>query len=163
MKSTKFLLSLLAFTMVAWTSSAREASAAGPALAIVVPDASPLQDISMANLKELFLLEVLQVPGSAAKVKFFAMPDNSPAQKIALSVIYKMSAADLKRLWLKKVFRNEIATEPTSVSGAGALGSAIAGQKGGVGYCLNSEIPAGLRAVKVDGKSPEDAGYSLVE
>lgn len=161
MKSTKFLLlSLMAFAMAAWT---RPAPAAGPALAIVVPDASSLQDISMANLKELFLLEVLQVPGTDAKLKFFAMPDNSPAHKIALSVIYGMSAADLKRLWLKKVFRNEIATEPTSVSGAGALGSAIAGQKGGVGYCLLSEIPAGMRAVKVDGKLPGDAGYSLVE
>lgn len=162
MKSTNILVVSLA--ALALAAGPRPAESAGSALAIVVPDASALQNINKANLKELFLLEVLQVPGTTDKLKFYAMPDNSPAHKIALSAIYGMpSAADLKRLWLKKVFRNEIATEPTTVSGAAALGSAMAGQKGGVGYCLVTEIPAGMRAVKVDGKSPGDAGYSLVE
>ena len=161
MKPKKFLffpiaaLALLAWSLPVW--------APVPKLAIVVSAASPLQNIAMKDLKDAFLLEVLEVPGTSARLKFFAMPDQSPAHKIALSAIYKMSAADLKRLWLKKVFQNTIVSEPSSVSGSAELGQMLARETGGIGYCLDSEIPAGVRAVKVDGKSTEDAEYPLAE
>jgi hypothetical protein len=76
-------------------------------------------------------------------------------------MIYEMSEAQFRQYWIAKVFRAEAASGPRIVYSnemAAELATAI---PGAVAFVDASQVPKGLKVLKIDGHLPGEKGYPL--
>ena len=80
---------------------------------------------------------------------------------IVLKTIYQMSEAQFRQYWIAKVFRAEAAAGPRIVYSNEASAELVAALPGAVALVDASQVPKGLKVLRVDGHLPGDKGYPL--
>jgi ABC-type phosphate transport system substrate-binding protein len=136
---------------------------AGDALVVIVNSANPVDNLSMGELKKLFLSDrsrwdtgkavapVMLAPGAAERIAF-------------LKAVCGMSDADLSKYFMQAAFTGKSATPPKEVGSAAAVKAFVAGSPGAIGFVKAGDLPAGdttVKTVKVDGAAASDTGYKL--
>ena len=82
-------------------------------------------------------------------------------REVVLKTIYQMSEAQFRQYWIAKVFRAEAASGPRIVYSnemAAELASSI---PGAVAFVDATQVPKGLKVVKINGSLPGEKGYPL--
>jgi ABC-type phosphate transport system substrate-binding protein len=132
----------------------------GDDLAIVVNKNSTLDNVTQAELVKILREEKSK---SADGVRFvvLAREPGSAERSAALKSIFQMTEAEYQKYFLQATFVGAVQAAPKVVSGAAATRQFVAGNPGAVGYLRGSDVDDSVKVVKVDGKSPGDAGYSL--
>ncbi len=138
---------------------AGEAMAAAPLrLQILVTKSSSLQNISVADLRQLFRGRLLSFAGQSA------VPLNHPpraADRIIFDrLVLGMNADEISRYWVDQKIRGGT-TPPRIVDSVGLLLRTIARLPGAVGYVREGFTAPDVRAIAIDGKMPTDPGYPL--
>jgi hypothetical protein len=80
---------------------------------------------------------------------------------ILLNRILKMSEAEYQQYWTKKVYSGEVSREPLAVFSNGMQLEAVRTEKGGIALIKAQDIRSGVKVLKIDGRLPGTAGYSL--
>ena len=139
--------------------SAPSASQDGNVAIVVRPDV-PVDNLSFAELRRLMLGD-RQFWSSNLRVTLLVRAPGARERDVVLKTIYQMSEAQFRQYWIAKVFRAEAASGPRIVYSnemAVELASSI---PGAVAFVEATQIPKGLKVLKIDGLMPGDRGYRL--
>jgi hypothetical protein len=129
-------------------------------IAIVVRTDVPVDNLSFAELRRLMLGD-RQFWASNLKVTLLVRAPGAREREVVLKTIYQMSEAQFRQYWIAKVFRAEAAAGPRIVYSnetAAELASAI---PGAVAFVDATQVPKGLKVVKINGAMPGEKGYPL--
>lgn len=146
----KIILSLLLLSSVA---------AAGP-VAIVVSQDLPVDDMSFADVRKLFLGE-RQFWTPKLRVVLLMRAPVAPERDVVLRSIYQMSEAQFRQYWISKVFRADVSAGPKIVYSNDMANDLVSAIPGAVAFIDAGQIPKGLKVLKIDGKLPSDKAYPL--
>jgi ABC-type phosphate transport system substrate-binding protein len=166
MKKNNSLASAFAILAVAvgicWMASVTPVEAAGDPIVVIVNNANPVDNLSIGELKKLFLGDRSRWDTGKAVAPVMLAP-GAPERAAFLKIVCGMNDADLGKYFLQAAFTGKSATPPKEVSSAAALKSFVASSPGGIGFIKASDLPAGdttVKAVKVDTVA-SDPGYKI--
>ena len=130
------------------------------ALAVIVNVNNPLLNVSLEDLRKYFLLERKFWP-NGLKVAPFLCPSESVEQQILLDKLFQMSSAELRKYWVAKLFSGQIAAIPTVARNSGMATAVVAKSESAIAVMVAGNLPAGVRCLTVNGRTPMDPDYPL--
>lgn len=129
-------------------------------VAIIVNKQNPVSSVSLTELTKLLKQEKQYWEGGK-KVYVILQEAGSNEKKIVLKRVYQMTDEDLKKYWLGKMFRGEIASFPKTLGSSEAVKRFISQVPNAIGFIDSSVVDSSVKALNVDGKSPGQEGYPL--
>jgi hypothetical protein len=155
------LLALVGVVLAALVSLAPRPLRAGNdvALAIIVSPTSKLSNVSMADLRRVFESERLTDPDGT---KLIAL--NHPPKTVDRvgfdQVVLGMDPEAVGRFWIDRKIRGGNGP-PRTVESLATLRRVVEKLPGAIGYIRPGQLSNEVRAIRVDGKLPEDPGYPV--
>lgn len=126
-------------------------------LAIVVNQSSDIDNLTLDQVRRIFLGQSLQLPnGKHADVAFLA-----PEQGRFAKQVLGFPADAVRRRWVALVFRSESNTLPPEFARPEQLKQFLLEHETGVVFLPLSAVDARMKVVRINGKSPNDPGYPL--
>lgn len=129
-------------------------------VAVIVNKDNPVTSVSTADLAKIMKQEKQYWEGGK-KVYLILQEAGSSEKKIVLQRIYKMSDEDLKKYWLGKMFRGEIASFPKTLGSSEAVKRFISQVPNAIGFIDSSAADSSVKVLSIDGKAPGEKGYLL--
>jgi hypothetical protein len=124
-------------------------------VAVVVRPDSPVDDLTLSQTRKL-LLGDQQFWNSKLRVTLLLRAPAARERDVVLRVIYRMSEAEFRQYWISRMFRAESTSGPKEM--ATELVNVLPGS---VAFVDASQVPKGLKILRIDGKLPGQAGYPL--
>ena len=134
--------------------------AAATDIAVVVRPDSPVDDLTLSQTRRLLLGEQ-QFWNSKLRVTLLLRAPVARERDVVLRVIYGMSEAEFRQFWISKMFRAESTSGPKVVYSNEMATELVSALPGSVAFVDASQVPKGLKVLKIDGKLPGQAGYPL--
>jgi hypothetical protein len=138
---------------------AQEDEAASP-LAIVVHKDTAVDDLSMNELRSIFLADQQFWPDRTRIILLVRAPQ-SDERDFVLNRIYQMSEAQFRQYWIAKMFRAEVPRGPKIVFSTDMTLDLVIAIPGSISFIRSDEVTDDVKVVRVDGALPADAGYPL--
>jgi len=128
-------------------------------LAVIVAPESKLTNISVADLRRVFQSERLTDPDGSKLI-----PLNHPPKTVDRvgfdQVVLGMDPETVGRFWIDRKIRGG-SGPPRTVESLATLRRVVEKLPGALGYLRPAQLSSEVRAVRVDGKLPEDPGYPV--
>jgi len=128
-------------------------------LAVVVAKSSSVQDLSLAELRRIFTNEG-DSDGSGQRYLPFNHPPHTTDRVGFDQIVLGMSADDVSQFWIERKIRG-LPGPPRSVDSLSLLLRLIGRLPGGIGYARPAQLTADVRAIRVNGKLPNEGDYPL--
>lgn len=129
-------------------------------LAIVVKTEVPVDNLTFSELRKL-MLGNRQFWSSNLRVTLLIRAPGTRERDAVLKTIYQMSEAQFQQYWIAKVFREEATSGPRIVYSNEMATDLVAAIPGAVAFLEASQVPKGLKVLKIDGRLPGEKGYAL--
>jgi ABC-type phosphate transport system substrate-binding protein len=130
-------------------------------LAIIVHKSNPIQNLSLAELREYFLAERSHW-STRQKIRVAMREPGSPEREAVLRLICGMNRdQDFTTYFLHAKFSEQTIDEPRSLDSAPNMIRFVANVAGAIGYVRADEVDPSVRVITVDNASPGDPGYKL--
>jgi hypothetical protein len=129
------------------------------ALAIIVSPSSKLTNISLSDLRRVFESERLTDPDGNKLIALNHPPKTADRVGFDL-VVLRMDSEAVGRFWIDRKIRGG-SGPPRTVESLATLRRVVEKLPGAIGYIRPGQLSNEVRAVRVDGKLPEDAGYPV--
>ncbi len=127
------------------------------ALAIIVGRNSKLTNISLSELRQVFQSD--KVPSGERLIALNHPPKT--ADRVGFDqVVLGMDPEAVGRFWIARKVHGE-AGAPRTVATLGTLRRVVEKLPGAIGYIRPGQLSSQVRAIRVDGKLPEDPGYRV--
>ncbi len=130
------------------------------AVAIVVHPQVAVDDLSLAQLKSIFMAEQQHWP-DRSRITLLVRAAIAPERDLVLTEIYGMSEDRYRQYWIGKMFRSEVASGPKIVFSTDMLRDLVTVIPGAIGFVPVSEVGPDLKVIRIDGGLPGDEGYPL--
>jgi ABC-type phosphate transport system substrate-binding protein len=147
---------------IGWMASVSPVDAAGEPIVVIVNNANPVENLSLGELKKLFLGDRSRWDTGKAVAPVMLGP-GAPERTAFLKIVCGMNDAELAKYFLQAAFTGKSATPPKEVGSAAAVKSFVAGSPGAIGFIKAGDLPAGdttVKVVKVD-TTASDPGYKI--
>jgi hypothetical protein len=128
-------------------------------LAVIVSPASKLTNISLADLRRVFQSERLTDPDGNRLIALNHPPKTVDRVGFDQTVM-GMDADAVGRFWIDRKIRGG-SGPPRTVESLTTLRRVVEKLPGAIGYLRPGQLSNEVRAIRVDGKLPEDPGYPL--
>lgn len=129
-------------------------------LAIVVNITNPVNDLSMEELRKLFLGRKTRWP-NGRRVAVAMLDDQYVERKSALRQIYHMDESAYREYRIRATFRGDVFIPPRTLSSPELMRKFVFNAPGAIGYLRASDLDDTVKVVKINGRLPEDKDYSL--
>lgn len=129
-------------------------------LAVVVNKSVKLDDVSSGDLQKYFKADKSKTP-DGTKIIIVMIDVGHPERDAALKYIYKMSESEYTEFFVSATFTGAVQAAPKALPSAAAMKKYIADTPGAIGYIRASDADDTVKVLKVDGKAPGEAEYSL--
>lgn len=129
-------------------------------LAIVVNPDNPTTDITLSQLRAMFLGE-RKWWSNRHRVVLAGMRRNTPEWQAVRRVIYKMDRRELDHYYLYQSFKGEAPSLPTTMPAPADVKKFVVSTPGALGYLRASDVDGSVKVVRVNGLLPGDDGYPL--
>ena len=129
-------------------------------VAIIVHRSNPIDQLSLRELRRIFLLEVQNWP-NGRRITLVMREKGQPAREEAIRLVCDMSEVEFERHLLFQTFRGDLAWGPRSIASAGAMLRFVFNAPGAIGYVPAAQVDGTTKVLRIDGLLPEDAGYPL--
>ncbi len=136
------------------------ARAQEPAIAIVVHKDAPVDNLSMEELRSIFLAD-RQFWGDRTRISLLVRAPKSDERTFVLDRIYQMTEAQFRQYWIAKMFRAEIPRGPKIVFSTDMTLDLVVAVPGSISFMRASDVTDDVKVVSIDGKRPSDDGYPL--
>lgn len=133
---------------------------AGGEIAVIVSKVNPTDAISFKELVKIFKQEK-QYWGGGKKIYLILREAGSAEKQLVLKRVYEMEDEELKKFWLGKLFRQEIASFPKTLSSNEAVKRFVSQVPNAVGVIDASFVDDSVKVLRIDGKGPGESGYAL--
>ena len=153
---------LLALVLIAAAGSfaSRVDAQAIEAVAIVVHPDVPVDELTLAELRSIFLAE-RQYWQDRSRITLLVRAAIAPERDLILTEIYGMSEDRYRQYWIGKMFRSEVASGPKIVFSTDMLRDLVTVIPGSIGFVPVSDVGPGLKIIRINGMLPGDEGYPL--
>jgi ABC-type phosphate transport system substrate-binding protein len=138
-----------------WAQTTREAD-----VAVVVNEETPVADLSLAEVRKVFLGE-RQYWNSKLPVVLLIRAPVARERDVVLRVIYQMTEAQFKQYWVAKIFRAEVTGPPKIVYTNDLQYELVSAMPGAIAFVDSRNVHPGVKVVRVDGLLPGDKNYPL--
>jgi len=162
-----FLLSGMAMFAVALLSvvSTPAVEAAGDPIVVIVNAANPVDNLSMSELKKLFLSDRSKWD-TGRVVAPVIVSAGAPERTAFLKLVCGMNDAQFSKHFLQAAFNGKSATAPKEVSSVRGVKGVVVSSPGAIGFVKALDFhgdgsDGGVKSVKIDGVAAADAGYKL--
>jgi hypothetical protein len=132
----------------------------GADIAVVVHPDTPVTDLSLSEVRKVFLGE-RQYWNSKLPVVLMIRAPVARERDVVLKVIYQMSEAQFKQYWVAKIFRAESASPPKIVYSNDMQYELVSALPGAIAFIDARNVRPGLKVLRVDGHLPGDPEYPL--
>jgi len=119
-----------------------------------------LDNLPFTELRRVMLGD-RQFWSSSLKVTLLVRAPGARERDVVLKSIYQMSEAQFRQYWIAKIFRAEAANGPRIVYSNEMASELVAQIPGAVAFIDASQVPAGLKVMKINGLLPGQPGYPL--
>ena len=149
-----------ALTLATTTSYAWPVDAGEPPvhLVLVVAKDSPVSNISFYDLKRLYLGERLNVADKRL-IALNLVPQTRERETFDKAVP-NMSPESVARYWIDRKIRGD-SGPPKAIDSADLLQRVVKRLDGAIGYVPANALRPDVKAIRIDGKGPNDSGYPL--
>jgi ABC-type phosphate transport system substrate-binding protein len=129
-------------------------------LAIVVNLSNPTANLSMAELRKIFLGERSHWP-NGRRITLVMIEPGRPERTAVLSLIYQMSENDFNNHFLHGLFTGEVFASPKTLATPVGVRKFIFNVPGAIGYVRATDVDASVKVIRIDERLPDDKGYRL--
>ena len=129
-------------------------------LAIVVNRSNTVDDLSMAELRRVFLGERSHWP-NGRRITLVMREPGEPERKTILKDVCQMNESELKNHFLHGLFTGEILVSPKILATPVGVRKFVFNVPGAIGYLRLTDVDNTVKVVRVDEFLPEDKGYKL--
>jgi len=144
---------LFAFALLAATP--RPARAQG--VAVVVNPGNALDDLSTDRLRRLFLGQTKTFPdGSHAR-----LARHTPSAPTFDHAALGLQPEIVRSRWMAMIFRGEASELPVELANVEDVKRFVHEHTDAIGFLPAGQVDATLKAIRIDGKRPSDAGYRI--
>lgn len=155
----RWTLLLVAGLCAAAVADAGAVASAGD-VAVVVHSDVPVNDLSFAEVRKL-LFGDRQFWSANLRVTLLMRAPGARERDVVLKTIYQMTEAQFRQYWIAKVFRGEVTAGPRIVYSNEMATELVGGIPGSIAFVDATQLPPGLKVLKVDGYLPGEEGYPL--
>lgn len=149
-------LSVLALALEA---SPADAGTGDEPLAIVVAKNSSVQELSMYELKRLYMGDSMTTPDGKKLLPLNRGTKTGERVGFDKSVL-GMSPEEAARYWIDRRIRGRSGA-PKAVDPANVVQKVVSRLPGAISYVRRSEVSDEVRIIRIDGKMPGDSGYGV--
>lgn len=129
-------------------------------VAVIVHKDNPTSDVSLDQLRQLMRLD-RQFWDETTRVVLVARPATVPEQQSVLKRVYELDDKALRKFLVGRLYAGQISALPTVVKSCPAAAKLVQQTPGAIGVVLATEVPAGVKVLRIDGKLPGETGYAL--
>jgi len=129
-------------------------------LAIVVHKDTAIDDLTMAELRNIFLARKQYWPNRSRIILLVRAPQ-SDERDYVLNTIYQMDEAAFRKYWIAKMFRAEVPRGPKIVFSTDMTLDLVVAVPGSISFMRADQVTDAVKVLRVDGKLPSEAGYPL--
>lgn len=128
-------------------------------LLVVSPD-SPLSNLSMAKVRELYRCDKASLPG-LSKVSVFTRTGGTVERTVMLHSILGMGEVEYKQYFVMKQMRGEGDCKIAELPSKGMVLEVLRGIPGAIALVRESDFNSQMKAVAIDGHKYNDPEYPL--
>lgn len=154
---SQFVVLLLAITLA---GTALAQTKGGTDIAVVVNPQTPVTEMSLAEVRKVFLGD-RQYWSSNLPVVLLVRAPVAREREVVLRTIYQMGESQFKQYWVAKIFRSEVVSAPKIVYSEDMSKELLSAIPGSIAFMQVKDVGPGLRILKVDGHLPGEPGYPL--
>ncbi len=161
-RTTTILLVLAAAALLRAAPEARLATSPPKqeSLAIIVNQSNPVDDLSLVELRAVFLGERSHWP-NGRRITLVMMEQGQPEREAILREICRLSESDFRRRILQGLFTGEVLVSPKTLATPVGVRKFVFNVPGAIGYLRPEDVDASVKVIRVDGHLPSDAEYAL--
>lgn len=130
------------------------------AIAIVVHKDLPVENLSLEELRSIFLAD-RQFWEDRTRITLLVRAPQSDERSFVLERIYQMSEAQFRQYWIAKMFRAEVPRGPKIVLSTGMTLDLVVAIPGSISFTRADAVTDDVKVIRVDGLLPSDDGYPL--
>ena len=140
--------------------AAEAQSAAEHSLAIIVNQSNPVENLSAAELRRIFMGERSHWP-NGRRITPVMMGAGTLERKAMLRDVCQMSDKDFDNRFLHGVFTGEVFVSPKTLETSSDVRKFVFNVPGAIGYIRAADADTSVKIVRVDGHLPADKEYGL--
>jgi len=162
-KAMRKLAQILVAAFLLISSSAllaQDEIVASSAMAIVTHKDLPVDNLSLAELRSIFLAD-RQFWENRMRITLLVRAPQSDERSFILERIYQMSEAQFRQYWIAKMFRAEVPRGPKIVLSTGMALDLVVAIPGSISFALADAVTDDVKVIRIDGLLPSDDGYPL--
>ena len=129
-------------------------------LAIVVHPSNPIKNLTMAELRRIFLGEEGHWP-DGRRLTLVMMEVGEPERKAVLQQICRMDESDYRKAILHRLYTGELLVSPKTLSNPTHVRGFVFNVPGAIGYLRATDVDESVKVIRIDGHLPDDEGYPL--
>lgn len=154
------LAACLGTMLLAPLSATAQDEAGSNAIAIVVHKDTGVQNLSLEELRNIFLANQ-QFWADRTRIILLVRAPKSEERDFVLNRIYQMDEAQFQQYWIAKMFRAEVPRGPKIVFSTDMTLELVLAIPGSISFISADEVTDDVQVVRIDGKLPSDEGYPL--
>ncbi len=129
-------------------------------LVFIVNKSNPIDDLSLAELRGIFLAERQSWP-NRRKITVVMRERGDPGRLTLLWDVCRMSESDFSRHILHATFTGEVAAGPKLLATPAGVRRFVVNVPGAIGYVRADDLDDSVKPLRIDGRAPGDSGYPL--
>jgi hypothetical protein len=154
------LLFCTLFCLLPGAAALPEDSIGRNGLAIVVHKDTGVDNLSLTELRNIFLANQQFWPDRTRIILLLRAPQ-SDERDFVLNSIYQMDEAQFRKYWIAKMFRAEVPRGPKIVFSSGMALDLVVAIPGSISFVRADDVTDAVKLLRIDGKLPSDEGYPL--
>lgn len=136
------------------------ADSASQPLAIIVNVSNPVDNLSLTELRKVFLGERAHWP-NGRRITLVMMEPGKSERTALIRELFQMTESEFNRHFLHGMFTGEVFVSPKTLASPVGVRKFVFNVPGAIGYVRTSDIDASVKVLRVDGHLPTDKEYSL--
>lgn len=165
MKRRSLTAVLVGTTLMQMVSFSQSWAVDGGPIVVIVNQANPVQNVSMAELRKIFLSDRNRWDTGKAIAPVIAAP-GAAERSAFLKIVCGMRDAEFGKYFVQAAFTGKDVTPPREVLSGRDVKSIVAGSPGAIGFIRALDFhgdgsDGGVKAVKVEGLLASDPSYKL--
>jgi ABC-type phosphate transport system substrate-binding protein len=151
-------------TAIGLSVSVCAVQAAGDPIVVIVNGSNPVDNLSMGELRKLFLSDRSRWDTGRA-VAPVMLAAGAPERTLFLRVVYGMNNADFDRYFLQATFAGKSATPPKEVGSVRDVKRIVSNTPGAISFVRSSDLHTDsdsvIKVVRIDGIAATDSAYKI--
>jgi ABC-type phosphate transport system substrate-binding protein len=129
-------------------------------LGIVVNRSNPVENLSFAELRKIFMGEQTHW-SNGRRITVVMLEAGKQERQAILTQIYRMDDKDFNKHFIQGMFTGEIHAAPKTLATSTEVLKFVLNVPGAIGYVRGAEADESVKVVRVDSRLPGDKDYSI--